>query len=1004
MTDFANLVLGIDSTQVKAGTAELDRMAAAGAKTEQATKGVEREWVKASSAAGKLRLEQMSASLAADKLAREQAKAGRAASEMAREAQAAAAGLGRTTASMGAQRAGAQQLAFQLGDVATQFSLGARPMQIFAAQGTQIVGALSLMRGTAGGLVGFLAGPWGIAITAAATVLGTLITQLYATENAADGASGALQRLIDKRREERNERLEGVRSERELNALIKERATIQARIASQPVDALGNPLFSFKDQKRVSELNDLITEGRLAVNERKFEDRQRQLEREEGALKRIKEINEGVSKSSGERARSAKQSADAVTAEAKVLDTLLDRLLKPERDQAQRNSEFDLLAREIEKAEKAGAAALPRLMELEKALARLRGERITSGPIDLALEDPGSLLGTPAFSQFRKVAEEFAEGTVRGLNNVEEAARLANEPLREMIELLGRVGGAGGILGGLLGLLTGNDSAVGGILGELLRTQVGIRTDAGGKPFARTIGDELRDIFKLDGEFGKTMERLLGSAGTGVLAANALGFTGGASQFGSAIGGALAGELSDNVSKAIGGALGSAAGAILPVVGGLLGGALGSLLSSTPRGSATIGNLNGSLGVTGTRGNSRARIAAATDSANAIIGSLDALAAELGATLDPTRGSVSIGIRKGNFRVDTSGQGRTKTSRGAIDFGEDAEAAALFAIQDLIRDGVLVGLREGTERLLKEAADLETGIQKALKFEGVFQELRSITDPVGAALEALDKEFAQLRKIFAEAGASAAEYAQLEELLALKRQEAIDDGIQRELDKLSERNDLEVELLRLLGREEEALAQARQFELATTEAALRPLKEMIITLQDANAVIAQFEPLADDLRAFRNELLGSGSTDSFAFLTQRFRDTAAGAANGDIDALASLRGVSSEFLEAARDNASSAIEYQRAVGEVLGAVDSGIFAADAQVEYAKLQIEAIDANRDAVLQGFSLQSTQLAAISEKVTSLERMWTRYDGDGLTVKADQDTPIFVKTAPGDTVATA
>ncbi|WP_206099684.1 hypothetical protein, partial [Rheinheimera riviphila] len=104
--------------------------------------------------------------------------------------------------------------------------------------------------------------------------------------------------------------------------------------------------------------------------------------------------------------------------------------------------------------------------------------------------------------------------------------------------------------------------------------------------------------------------------------------------------------------------------------------------------------------------------------------------------------------------------------------------AARFAMQDLIRDGVIVGLRNGTQALLKNAGDLEKGLAKALKFEGVFRDLRKIKDPVGAAIDDLNREFQSLIKIFKEAGATTEETAQLEELYNIKRKAAVEDAMQ----------------------------------------------------------------------------------------------------------------------------------------------------------------------------------------------------------------------------------
>lgn len=99
--------------------------------------------------------------------------------------------------SAGAQRAGMQQLSMQLGDVATMYSMGMRPMQIYTSQIGQVTQAIALMRGGAGGLVGFLAGPWGMAITTASIVLVPFVSKLFEAESAAkaaeEGADGLAQ-------------------------------------------------------------------------------------------------------------------------------------------------------------------------------------------------------------------------------------------------------------------------------------------------------------------------------------------------------------------------------------------------------------------------------------------------------------------------------------------------------------------------------------------------------------------------------------------------------------------------------------------------------------------------------------------------------------------------------------------------------------------------------------------------------------------------------------------
>lgn len=206
---------------------------------------------------------------------------------------------------------------------------------------------------------------------------------------------------------------------------------------------------------------------------------------------------------------------------------------------------------------------------------------------------------------------------------------------------------------------------------------------------------------------------------------------------------------------------------------GIAGNILINALTPAKRGSATIGGSGSVLGVGSSRGNSRQFVEASTGALESVIGTVERIAEAFGARVNAAAGSVSIGVRDGSYRLDTTGQGITKTKKGAIDFGEDADAAVRAAVLDLIKDGVIEGLRQGTQTLLRAAKDIDSGIQKALDFEGVFTDLRRRLDPVGAALDEVDKHFTHLKDVFEQAGASAEEYAQLEQLYGLERADAI---------------------------------------------------------------------------------------------------------------------------------------------------------------------------------------------------------------------------------------
>jgi hypothetical protein len=108
-------------------------------------------------------------------------------------------GQGALTNSTGQMRSGMQQLSFQLGDIATQFASGTQPMIIFAQQGGQVIQAVQMMSSSTRGLLGFLGGPWGQVLTAAAIVTSALGAKLFSTADAAklaekrfsDAADGA---------------------------------------------------------------------------------------------------------------------------------------------------------------------------------------------------------------------------------------------------------------------------------------------------------------------------------------------------------------------------------------------------------------------------------------------------------------------------------------------------------------------------------------------------------------------------------------------------------------------------------------------------------------------------------------------------------------------------------------------------------------------------------------------------------------------------------------------
>ncbi|MGN6290385.1 MAG: hypothetical protein ACTHNA_14115 [Sphingopyxis terrae] len=263
---------------------------------------------------------------------------------------------------------------------------------------------------------------------------------------------------------------------------------------------------------------------------------------------------------------------------------------------------------------------------------------------------------------------------------------------------------------------------------------------------------------------------------------------------GGALKGAAIGEATSGVLKSLGikqsktGAqIGGAIGSFIPIPGGeiigsIIGGTIGGLFKKAPKGYSVItGGGDGGFSVTGNKSGVRNDLTTASGSVQQ---GLSRLAEMLGGDVGNFR--VSIGEYKGWYRVSSSGSSdvgsKKYPKRAGSDLlydGQDAEAAVRAAIADAIRDGAILGISQAQQRLIAANKDLEVGVQKALDFQSVFDRLKEYKDPVGAALDTLDKEFNRLKKIFAEAGASAADYASLEELYGIERAKAIKEASEK---------------------------------------------------------------------------------------------------------------------------------------------------------------------------------------------------------------------------------
>lgn len=591
--------------------------------------------------------------------------------------------------------------------------------------------------------------------------------------------------------------------------------------------------------------------------------------------------------------------------------------------------------------------------------------------------------------QIVKAQKERTQGAI---DEAEAMARL-NDQLKDTVNRLDQLGGIGSTLGNIgafgLGIKTGDYSGVRGPVGYAAQSLL-TTTDKEGNRSLNEYGRRLETMFtKIFGDNGK-FTKLLENAGTGAaIGGLVFGQSNKGAQTGSTIGGAFGASIFKELAPKLFKSLGDFAGPLGTLAGSLLGGVIGGLFNKAKTGSASVTNGN----VTGGGNNADAK-SATSGIAGAVSGSLSNIANQLGGTVGSY--GYAVGMRNDYYRVSgTAGADTTSKNAGNLLYdGKDPAEAARIALLNAIQDGAIKGIREGAQRLLQAGADLNAQVAKALKFQGVFDDLKKSTDPLGFALDTLTKKFDDLHTIFTEAGASAADYASLEQLLAVQRTEALDQARRDAVDKVRGPYELQVRILELLGNKEDALAASRILEIAGLKGTLQPLQAMIYQLEDARKVIDTFTPLADSLKAFRGDLLGNQSAGGLGYVTDKFRAAAMGAANGDATSMGSLQGTATAFLEATKQSAETELDYRRAVGEVLASVDKGIFAAETQIDYAQAQIDAIKNSANilaamraemAILQKQIVDNTGLTA---------RLFTRFDADGLTVKTATDTPISVK----------
>lgn len=508
------------------------------------------------------------------------------------------------------------------------------------------------------------------------------------------------------------------------------------------------------------------------------------------------------------------------------------------------------------------------------------------------------------FIQMMDEINNRSEKRVKLAKEEAEARAKNNEELLKTIDYLDRTFGLGGNLGAFF---------------VSLKAGFGDAFDALSDVFV-SLRDSLSDLLA---SFGSNFKKIAAGFSIGGIAAKATG----GSALGGSIGGAagsilgekfLTGTLEKIGGKVFGKALGSFAGPLGAIAGGLLGGLIGGLFSKTKTGTATLTQIAGGA-MQKTLGGNNAQLKGVADKmANGLLTALGNIAEQLGGTLGGAV-NISVGMRKKDYVVDPTGKGRTKGA-GVMNFGEDAAAAAAYATQLAIQQGIITGISAGAQTLIKAGGDLNTQVQKALKFDQVFKDLKKETDPLGASLDELAAEMTKLKAVFDEAGASAEDYAKLEELFAIKQAKAIFEANKP-------RRELEIQLMEAQGNAAGALAARRQLELESMDAGLRALQQQVWAAEDA-AKAAQ--ELAD---------ANAKAAEEAAAAAEAAKALAADRRSMEIDLMEAL-GNSAEALAARRQVELEAMdESLRALQQQIWAALDAKAAAEAAAEAAQVLAE-----------------------------------------------------------------
>ena len=299
-------------------------------------------------------------------------------------------------------------------------------------------------------------------------------------------------------------------------------------------------------------------------------------------------------------------------------------------------------------------------------------------------------------------------------------------------------------------------------------------------------------------DFGIDLPDAIGEKFGDVLQGASLGMVGGSlastvfggksnnllSGFGGAVGKELLGKslekgLGSLAKGALGETLGKLGGPLGGIIGGALGGIVGGLFKPAPKYGTSRLRMNefGEMEGYSTAGNDGASKRAATGLASGVGKGLMDIAEQLGANITNVPTNIVLGTFDGKYRVNTEGRGgkmdfKGNSAKGLHNFGDDQQAAIEFAIQKSIEGSVITGISKATENILKSGQDLDRAMQKALMIESIPKELQKRLDPVGYAIDEVNRKWERTVDALREGGATAEQMADAQKLYNMEMSEA----------------------------------------------------------------------------------------------------------------------------------------------------------------------------------------------------------------------------------------